>query len=133
MSRAPTLRVLVVDDDDAFACVLQAVLESAEEGLSVVGRAADGRAAVELARSLRPDVVTMDIDMPIMDGVAATRAIAAAGILVVAVTGSGSMTRIEDVLAAGAVAWVPKMDATTSLAGLLRLVATAGAARRCAA
>jgi DNA-binding NarL/FixJ family response regulator len=61
------VRVLIADDHRLFAEALQAVLET-EEGIKVVGRAADGDAAVKLARRLRPDVVALDISMPVMDG-----------------------------------------------------------------
>ena len=67
-----TLRVLVVDDDDLMRAGLTAVLSSAET-IDVVGEAADGRSAVERAIALRPDVVLMDVRMPGLDGIAATR------------------------------------------------------------
>ena len=59
-------RVLVVDDDTLYAEAATATL--VEDGeIEVVGRAADGREALELALALRPDVVVMDINMPVMD------------------------------------------------------------------
>ncbi|MFC7548502.1 response regulator [Plantactinospora sp. GCM10030261] len=72
------LRVLLVDDDDLMRAGLRAVL-SVDESIDVVGEAGDGRRAVELSRELRPDVVLMDIRMPVLDGVAATREIVSAG------------------------------------------------------
>lgn len=66
-------RVLVVDDQELVRGGFRLILEHA--GLDVVGEAADGQQAVELARVLRPDVVLMDIRMPVMDGVAATETI----------------------------------------------------------
>jgi DNA-binding NarL/FixJ family response regulator len=71
------LRVLIADDDDLMRAGLRAVLSS-DESLAVVGEAADGRQAVELTHRLAPDVVLMDVRMPGMDGVAATREIVAA-------------------------------------------------------
>jgi DNA-binding NarL/FixJ family response regulator len=70
MTAAP-VRVLLVDDDDLMRAGLRAVLSS-DESVEVVGDAADGRTGVERARSLRPDVVLMDVRMPDLDGIAAT-------------------------------------------------------------
>ncbi len=67
-----TVRVLLVDDDDLMRAGLTAVLSS-DETIDVVGEAPDGRAAVERAIELRPDVVLMDVRMPGLDGIAATR------------------------------------------------------------
>jgi two-component system, NarL family, nitrate/nitrite response regulator NarL len=61
------VRVLIADDHRLFAEALEAVLASEEE-IEVVGRAADGGEAVALARQLQPDVVALDISMPVMDG-----------------------------------------------------------------
>jgi two-component system, NarL family, nitrate/nitrite response regulator NarL len=61
------VRVLIADDHRLFAEALEAVL-STEERIEVVGRASDGGEAVALARALRPDVVALDISMPVMDG-----------------------------------------------------------------
>ncbi len=61
------VRVLIVDDHRLFAEALEAVLSS-EARIEVVGRASDGGEAVELARRLQPDVVALDISMPVMDG-----------------------------------------------------------------
>jgi DNA-binding NarL/FixJ family response regulator len=72
-----TLRVVIVDDDDLMRAGLRAVLSS-DDGVQVVGDAANGRQAVECTRRLRPDVVLMDVRMPTMDGIAATREIVAA-------------------------------------------------------
>jgi DNA-binding NarL/FixJ family response regulator len=71
------VRVLVVDDDHLMRAGLRAVLSS-DDGVEVVGEASDGRDAIERARRLRPDVVLMDLRMPRLDGVAATRELLAA-------------------------------------------------------
>jgi DNA-binding NarL/FixJ family response regulator len=72
----PTVRVLLVDDDDLMRAGLKAVLSS-DERVEVVGEAGDGRTAVESARSLGPDIVLMDVRMPDLDGISATREVLA--------------------------------------------------------
>jgi DNA-binding NarL/FixJ family response regulator len=69
------IRVVVADDQDLVRSGLEMVLTA--RGVDVVGSAADGRAAIEVARRTRPDVVLMDIRMPVLDGIAATREITA--------------------------------------------------------
>jgi RNA polymerase sigma factor (sigma-70 family) len=66
------VRVLLVDDDDLMRAGLRAVLAS-DDSIEVVGEAPNGRVAVDRARELRPDVVLMDVRMPGLDGIAATR------------------------------------------------------------
>jgi DNA-binding NarL/FixJ family response regulator len=70
------VRVLLVDDDDLMRAGLRAVLSS-DRTIEVVGEAGDGRAAIEAARARRPDVVLMDVRMPDLDGISATREILA--------------------------------------------------------
>lgn len=74
-----TVRVLVADDQDLIRTGLTMILD-AQPGIEVVGQAADGNEAVALARQLRPDVCLFDIRMPGMDGIAATRELAGAGV-----------------------------------------------------
>jgi DNA-binding NarL/FixJ family response regulator len=69
-----TTRVLVVDDQELLRTAFSALID-AEDDLEVIGTAGDGRQAVELAASLAPDVVVMDVRMPVMDGIEATRQI----------------------------------------------------------
>jgi DNA-binding NarL/FixJ family response regulator len=72
---AENIRVLVADDQEIVRTGLTMIL-NAQEGIEVVGQAGDGRAAVELARRLRPDVCLFDIRMPDRDGIEATRLLA---------------------------------------------------------
>ncbi|GAA1091675.1 response regulator transcription factor [Nocardiopsis metallicus] len=74
-----SIRVLVADDQEIVRTGLSMILD-AQPGIEVVGRAADGREAVELGRRLRPDVCLFDIRMPVLDGVEATRALAGPGV-----------------------------------------------------
>ncbi len=71
-----TIRVLIVDDQALLRTAFSSLID-AEDDLDVAGEAADGSQAVELAASLAPDVVVMDVRMPVMDGIEATRQITA--------------------------------------------------------
>jgi len=101
--------VLIVDDQRLFAEALEAIL-STDERIVVVGRAGDGRAAVELAREHRPEVVLMDIAMPLMDGIEATGAIKGElpDTSVIVVTGSEAAQDVSRARAAGAAGYVTK-------------------------
>lgn len=109
MNAAKPLKVLVADDDPLFAEIVT-ILLAAEERIDVVGDAADGKEAVELAASLLPDVVLMDLSMPVMDGIEATRTISSSlpSVRVVVLTGSASLADVDSARAAGAVAYVTK-------------------------
>ena len=72
------IRVLVVDDQELLRSAFAALIE-AEDDMEVVGQAAEGAEALRFATSLSPDVVVMDVRMPVMDGIEATRRITASG------------------------------------------------------
>ena len=104
-----TVRVLVSDDHRLFAEALEAVLGTEPE-LEVVGRAADGREALELAESLEPDVVLLDISMPVMDGFEAAAQIAKLPTkpAVLMLSGSNAPHDIDQARRAGASGYVTK-------------------------
>ncbi|MFZ5592067.1 MAG: chemotaxis-specific protein-glutamate methyltransferase CheB, partial [Bacillota bacterium] len=110
-------RVLIVDDSALMRKYLREIIEEDRE-LEVVGAARDGREAVEMNLSLEPDVITMDINMPHMDGLTAIQYIMAqrpCPVLVVSsLTQKGALTTFE-ALELGAVDYVPKPDGTVSL------------------
>jgi len=103
------LRVLIADDHRLFAEALEAILAS-DERFEIVGQAGDGSEAVELARTLGPDVVLMDVSMPGLDGFEATREIRAdgRGVRVLMLTGSNSRADVDRSRSAGASGYVTK-------------------------
>jgi DNA-binding NarL/FixJ family response regulator len=118
-----TVRVLVTDD---HAMVRRGLIEllSAAEGIEVVGEAANGLEAVARAEELAPDVVLMDLQMPEMDGVTATRAIVAeSGPQVLVLTSFSDAERIVDALDAGAVGYMLKDAEPDDLIDAVRSVA----------
>ncbi len=108
MSAGRQLRVVIADDDAFARCVTKHTLQAA--GMAVVAEAADGREAVELSLHWRPDLVVMDVVMPRLDGILATRRILEAdpGRLVVVLTGADEDELGFEALRAGAVDAVPK-------------------------
>ena len=117
------IRVLLVDDEELVRFGLRTVLE-ASGGFEVVGEAGDGAAGVRAARELRPDVVLTDIRMPVLDGIAATRRIAAdGGTRVVMLTTFDRSQLVYDSLVAGASGFLLKDVPRTQLVGGVRAAA----------
>jgi DNA-binding NarL/FixJ family response regulator len=121
-----TTRVLLVDDQPLLRTGFRMIL-SAEPDLQVVGEAGDGAAAVELARRLRPDVVLMDIRMPGMDGIQATRALAGPGVedplKVLMLTTFGQDEYVVESLRAGASGFLLKDAPAEDLVEAIRVIA----------
>jgi DNA-binding NarL/FixJ family response regulator len=102
------IRVLIADDHRLFAEALEAILQI-DERIEVVGHAGDGRAAVDLARELKPDVILMDISMPVLDGIEAARELGDSdGTAVLMLTGSNSSSDVDRARQAGARGYVTK-------------------------
>lgn len=103
----PAPRVVVAEDEALIRMDLVETL--VEEGYDVVGQAADGARAIELARDLRPDLVVLDVKMPVLDGIAAAEAIAGERIApVVMLTAFSQRELVERAREAGAMAYVVK-------------------------
>ena len=119
------IRVLVADDHAIVRMGLVALLAT-EQDIEIVGEAEDGREAVKKAVTTKPDVVIMDIMMPILDGIAATSEIIkrAPGVKVLILTTSSSSDDYSRALAAGAHGIVVKRAANMELLSALRSVAS---------
>lgn len=120
-----TISVLLADDHALLRAGLRALL-NAEADMCVVGEAANGEEAVQLTEQLKPDVVVMDISMPVMDGLTATRAIAARlpETRVLVLTMHAEEQYLLKVLEAGGSGYVLKHSADTELMQAIRAVAS---------
>jgi DNA-binding NarL/FixJ family response regulator len=120
------IRVLLADDQELVRAGFQALLD-AQDGIEVVGSAADGREAVELARKLKPDVILMDIRMPVLDGIQATREIASDrrldGVRIVILTTFELDEYVFDAIRAGAAGFLVKDTKPAALIEAVRIVA----------
>ena len=118
------IRVLVVDDHQLVRAGLVILLEAAPD-IQVAGEAADGLRALDAAAATDPDVVLMDLSMPVLDGVAATRRLLAErpGTRVVALTSFADRQRVTDILAAGATGYVLKDSRPDDLLAAVRAAA----------
>ena len=120
------ITVLLADDHAAIRLGMRMVLET-EPGFQVVGEAADGATAVSMARALRPDVVLMDLRMPVVDGVQATGEIVGAGLArVVALTTFDHDSYLFGVLSAGASGFLLKTAEPVEITTALRRVHDGG-------
>jgi DNA-binding NarL/FixJ family response regulator len=120
------IRVVLVDDQGLVRAGFRALLDDADD-IEVVGEAGDGAAAVALARSTRPDVVLMDIRMPVLDGLEATRRIVAdqllTGVRVLVLTTFELDEYVFEALAAGASGFLLKSTDPAELVRAVRVVA----------
>jgi len=119
---ADNITVLIADDNEMLCAMLSSYLNH-RDALQVVGTALNGQAAVELCGQLHPDVVLMDMVMPVMDGITATRIIRERypDVRVVALT-SGFGAQADEALAVGASAYLLKMVSVDEIAQVIRSV-----------
>ncbi|HEY8029500.1 MAG TPA: response regulator transcription factor [Gaiellaceae bacterium] len=103
------VKVLIADDHRLFAEALEAIL-AADDRIELVGLAGDGEEAVRMAGEQRPDVILMDISMPLMDGIAAAKLIKAADedVSILMLTGSNDRSDVDRARKAGAAGYVTK-------------------------
>ena len=121
------IRVLIADDHRLVRKTLEALLDNAD-GIQIVGQASNGQQAVELARTLTPDVVLMDMAMPGLNGLRAIEQIRAldARIHLVMLSMYSDEALVRDALRKGARAYVLKHDSYTDLVPAIRRVASGG-------
>jgi DNA-binding NarL/FixJ family response regulator len=121
------LRILLADDHVTVRQGLKMLIES-QDDMTVVSEASDGTAAVEQARTLRPDVVVMDISMPGMNGLVATRTLKQIqpDSVIVILTRHGDDAYLQELLRAGADGYVLKQSAASELLQAIRATAARG-------
>ena len=124
MTASPPTRVMIVDDHSIMRAGLQEMLERSED-FQVVGQARDGSEAVETAQRLKPDVIIMDVIMPVKNGVDACREIIAAvpETRVLVLTASTDDHTVIDAIAAGATGYLQKFTGKDELLATIRDVA----------
>ncbi|HEY9811097.1 MAG TPA: response regulator transcription factor [Halomicronema sp.] len=117
------IRVLLVDDQNLIRSGLKVVLQT-EPDIEIVGEASDGQSALEKVETLMPDVVLMDIHMPVMDGVKATKIISErfSGVKVLVLTTFDEDEYVADALRCGAMGYLLKDMPTEELAAAIRTV-----------
>src|SRR6476661_3894677 len=117
--RSSEMRILIADDHTLFRDSLGSLLTS--RGFEVIGEASDGREAVDLTRRLQPDIVLMDLSMPGLDGLAATRLISAEmpQVKVVVLTGADEDAQLFEAIKSGAQGYLLKNIESKELFALL--------------
>lgn len=121
------LRILVADDHAIVRQGLKLLIDS-QPDMKVIAEAADGKAALEQASAFKPDIVVMDISMPGMNGLVATRTLKVRqpGVTIVALTRHEDEKYLEELLRAGASAYVLKQSAPADFLKAIRAVAAGG-------
>lgn len=122
-----SLRILLADDHAIVRQGLKLLIDS-QEDMAVVGESADGNGVLERAAALKPDIVVMDVSMPGMNGLVATRTLKQAqpDMLIVALTRHDDENYLEELLRAGASGYVLKQSAPQELLRAIRAVAAGG-------
>ena len=120
------IRVLLADDEELVRTGLRLILGT-EPDLEVVGEATDGRQAVELARTTAADVLLLDLRMPVLDGLAALRALADLPIAVVVLTTFDTDANVREALASGAAGFLLKDAPADRLVSAIRAAASGDA------
>jgi two-component system, NarL family, response regulator LiaR len=121
MNTSSTIQVLLADDHNVVRSGLATFLKAYED-LNLVGEAKNGAEAIRLCQKVKPDVILMDLKMPEMDGIAATRAILAEfpEIKIIAMTSFDEANLVHDVLAVGAIGYLLKNITADELAKAIR-------------
>jgi DNA-binding NarL/FixJ family response regulator len=124
MDARGTIRILVVDDYVSIRAFLRAILKKVP-GVEVVGEAEDGSIAVELAHKLMPDIIIMDISMPVLDGIEATKWITSvfSDVKVIAFTAFADKSTMKRMFEAGASGFLLKGCGVAEIASAIKTVA----------
>jgi DNA-binding NarL/FixJ family response regulator len=119
------IRILIADDHGVIRRAVGCMLSS-EAGMELVGEAQDGKVAVQLARELKPDIILMDVDMPNLNGIEATRQIVheLPNVRVIGFSPRLDRRTVREMLKAGASGYVPKQSDSQELVTAIRTVAS---------
>lgn len=122
-----TIRVVLVDDHAVIRAGLKSLLES-KAGIQVVGDTGDGRTAIQMVGELKPDIVVMDISMPELNGIEATRQIIAGPhkVKVICLSMHREKKFVDAILQAGATGYIVKDDAPAVLDNAIQIIASGG-------